>query len=60
MNRRVVVTGMGAITPLGNTVETFWENIKNGVNGIDLITHFDIEPQKSIMGGEVRNYEYHD
>lgn len=60
MDRRVVVTGLGAITPLGNTVEIFWENIKNGVNGIDLITHFDIESQKSIMGGEVRNFEYHD
>jgi 3-oxoacyl-[acyl-carrier-protein] synthase II len=60
MDRRVVVTGMGAVTPLGNDVETFWENIKNGVNGIDLITHFDIEKQKSIMGGEVRNFEYHD
>ena len=60
MDRRVVVTGMGAVTPLGNTVEEFWENIKNGVNGIDLITHFDTEPQKSIMGGEVKNFEYHD
>ena len=60
MDRRVVVTGMGAVTPLGNSVEIFWDNIKNGVNGIDLITHFDIEPQKSIMGGEVRNFEYHD
>lgn len=60
MERRVVVTGMGAVTPLGNTVEPFWENIKAGVNGIDLITHFDIEQQKSIMGGEVRDYEYHD
>ncbi|PYK67143.1 MAG: hypothetical protein DME45_10725, partial [Verrucomicrobia bacterium] len=33
-NRRVVITGMGAITPLGNDVETFWTNLKNGVSGI--------------------------
>lgn len=60
MERRVVVTGMGAITPLGNNVELFWENIKDGINGIDLITHFDTDQQKSIMGGEIKNFEYHD
>ena len=39
--RRVVVTGLGAITPIGNTVEEFWENIKEGIIGIDNITKFD-------------------
>ena len=37
MERRVVITGMGAVTPLGNNVETYWENLKNGVLGIDFI-----------------------
>ena len=41
MGRRVVITGLGAITPIGNSVEEFWESIKNGVNGIDNITLFD-------------------
>ena len=39
--KRVVVTGMGAITPIGNTVDEFWDSIKNGKVGIDNITHFD-------------------
>jgi len=39
-NRRVVITGMGAITPLGNDVETFWSNLKNGVSGIHTIESF--------------------
>ena len=39
--RRVVVTGLGAITPLGNDVKTTWENMKRGVNGIDTVTKFD-------------------
>ena len=39
--RRVVVTGLGTVCPVGNDVETMWENIKAGVCGIDEITHFD-------------------
>ena len=39
--KRVVVTGMGAITPIGNNVEEFWKNIKKGTVGIDNITKFD-------------------
>ena len=38
---RVVITGMGAITPLGNDVASFWDGLKNGKNGIDFITKFD-------------------
>ena len=41
-DRRVVITGLGAITPLGNDVETFWANLKNGVSGISTIDAFDI------------------
>lgn len=43
MKHRVVVTGIGAITPLGNNVDTFWENIKKGKNGIKKISRFDVE-----------------
>ena len=41
MKRRVVVTGLGAITPVGNDVETFWNSLKNGAVGIGPITTFD-------------------
>ncbi|NLB23913.1 MAG: beta-ketoacyl-[acyl-carrier-protein] synthase II, partial [Clostridiales bacterium] len=57
---RVVITGMGAVTPLGNNVTDFFENIKQGKNGIDVITHFNIEDQKAVMGAEVKNFEYYD
>ena len=40
--RRVVVTGIGAVTPVGNNVPEFWEAIKNGKNGIAPITRFDV------------------
>lgn len=60
MNKRVVVTGMGAITPVGNNVEEFWKGIQEGKNGIDVITHFDTSVQKAIMGGEVKDFEYPD
>ena len=40
MNHRVVITGMGAITPIGNNVEDFFDNVKAGVCGIDYITNF--------------------
>ena len=41
MTHRVVITGMGAVTPIGNDIKTFWGNIKKGVNGIDFIQSFD-------------------
>ena len=43
--RRVVVTGMGAVTPIGNSVEEFWENIKKNTVGIGEITQFDVSGQ---------------
>ena len=46
-NRRVVVTGLGAITPLGNNVHDTWEGLKNGKNGIAPITLFDTEKFKA-------------
>jgi len=60
MEKRVVITGMGAVTPLGNNVSDFWDGIKAGKNGIDTITHFDISEHKAIMGAEVKNFEYFD
>ena len=56
MERRVVVTGIGAITPIGNTVEEFWDGIKKGECGIDEITLFDTSNQKVHLAAEVKNY----
>lgn len=55
--RRVVVTGMGAITPLGNDVSASWENMKNGVNGIGSIEAFDTENYKAKLGAEVKDFD---
>ena len=55
-NRRVVVTGLGAITPIGNNVNEFWEGIKEGKCGIDEITLFDTREYKAKLAGEVKNY----
>ncbi len=54
MKRRVVITGMGAVTPIGNNVEKMWENAKNGVCGIDLITKFDTSDRKVKLAAEVK------
>ena len=45
--RRVVITGMGCVTPIGNDVPTFWESLKNGKCGIGPITHFDTTDYKA-------------
>lgn len=57
MTKRVVVTGLGAITPLGNDVKTTWENMKKGVNGIDTVTKFDASEYKCRLAGEVRGFD---
>ena len=49
MSRRVVVTGLGAITPIGNDVESFWNGLKEKKVGIDFITRFDTEDRKSVV-----------
>ncbi len=56
MERRVVVTGMGAVTPLGNNVETYWENLKNGVSGIDFIKNVDTENFEMKIAAEVKDF----
>ena len=55
--KRVVVTGMGAITPIGNDVETAWENAKKGVSGAGPITHFDASKFKTQFACEVKNFD---
>lgn len=57
MERRVVVTGMGAVTPLGSTVEDFWNGIKIGKCGIDLIQKFDTTDFKVKIGAEVKGFD---
>ncbi len=56
MNKRVVVTGMGSISPLGLNVKDTWDNLKKGTNGIDEITLFDTENYKAKLGAEVKNF----
>ncbi|MDD5056360.1 MAG: beta-ketoacyl-ACP synthase II [Sideroxydans sp.] len=55
--RRVVITGMGAITPLGNDVETFWNNLLAGRSGAGAITHFDAAKFKTRFACEVKNFD---
>jgi beta-ketoacyl-acyl-carrier-protein synthase II len=55
-NRRVVVTGLGVISPVGNDVDTAWNNLVNGVSGLDRITRFDPSPYEAQLAGEVRNF----
>jgi len=57
MKRRVVITGMGALTSVGNNVSQMWEAIKEGKNGIDFITLFDASNAKVKIAGEVKNFE---
>lgn len=55
--KRVVVTGLGALTPVGNTVPETWENIKNGVSGAGPITHFDASKFKTQFACEVKGFK---
>src|SRR5205809_3771061 len=56
-DRRVVITGLGSVTPLGNDVETFWSNLKNGVSGIRAIDAFDTSAYDCRIGGQVHNFD---
>ncbi len=55
--RRVVVTGLGAITPIGNDVPTYWESLRHGRSGIGRITRFDATGYESQIAGEVKDFE---
>ena len=60
MERRVVITGLGAITPIGNNAKDFWKGIKEGKCGIDEITHFDASEYKVKLAAEVKEYNPED
>ena len=60
MERRVVITGLGAITPIGNDAKEFWKNIKEGKCGIDKITKFDTTDFKVKLAAEVKGYNPED
>ncbi|MGE5519892.1 MAG: beta-ketoacyl-ACP synthase II [Candidatus Dadabacteria bacterium] len=55
--KRVVVTGIGAITPLGNTVTEYWNNLRNGISGCDFITLFDASKFKTRFACEIKNFD---
>ncbi len=57
MEKRVVITGLGAITPIGNNVKEAWNGIKEKRCGIDKITHFDTTGYKTTLAAEVKNFE---
>ena len=54
--KRVVVTGIGIVSPVGNDLQTSWNNIKNGISGIDKITHFDASAFATGFAGELKNF----
>ncbi len=55
--RRVVVTGMGAVTPVGNHLEEYWNSLVEGVCGVDFITRFDVSDKKVKVAAEVKNFD---
>ncbi|MEZ6059045.1 MAG: beta-ketoacyl-ACP synthase II [Planctomycetaceae bacterium] len=58
MKRRVVVTGIGCVTPIGTTIDTMWEALKNGVSGVGPITHFDASSFPTKFAAEVRDFDF--
>ena len=55
--KRVVVTGMGALTPIGNNLEAYWEGLRTGKSGSAPITYFDTEKFKTKFACELKGYE---
>lgn len=55
--RRVVVTGLGALTPIGNNLHDYWENLKNGLSGANMITRFNTEKFKTKFACELKDYD---
>jgi 3-oxoacyl-[acyl-carrier-protein] synthase II len=60
MRRRVVVTGLGCITPVGNDVASMWKSLREGANGVDQITHFDASGFPTQFAAEVKNFKLGD
>ena len=57
MKRRVVISGLGAVSPIGNDVDTMWDSIKEGKCGIDEITHFDTSEYRVKLAAEVKDLD---
>ncbi len=57
--KRVVITGIGALTPIGNNVGEFWESLKNGVSGAGPLTRFDVSKFKTKFAAEIKNFDMH-
>ena len=57
MKERVVVTGMGAITPIGNNVEEFWSGVKAGKTGFDKISYFDATDYRASLAAQVKGFK---
>ena len=55
--KRIVVTGIGAITPIGNDLASYWENLVNGVSGADMITQFDASKFKTRFACEIKGFD---
>lgn len=60
MKKRVVITGLGAVTPLGNNVDDFWNGLKEGTCGIDFISAFDVSEYKAKVAAEVKDFNAKD
>ena len=58
--KRVVVTGLGALTPIGNNIEQYWNGLVNGVSGAAPITHFDASKFKTRFACELKNFDVKD
>ncbi|QKX49319.1 3-oxoacyl-[acyl-carrier-protein] synthase II [Planococcus glaciei] len=59
-NRRVVITGVGAVTPLGNNIETTWESVKNGVSGVGPLTRLDADQYPAKVAAEIKDFSIED
>lgn len=57
MRRRVVITGLGCISPVGNDVRDMWKNLTAGISGVDLITHYDTRDHKTKFAAEVKDFD---
>lgn len=57
MNNRVVVTGMGVLSPVGNTTESYWQALLDGKSGIETITRFDVTEYPAKIGGEIKDFD---
>ena len=58
--KRVVVTGLGALTPIGNSIPEYWDSLINGVSGAGPITHYDTEKFRTKFACEVKNFNPED